>query len=233
MHVARKVGRTAPTRYDADMPNYRRAHVPGGSFFFTLVTNNRAHLFASERGRNLIGSMLRRCMLKWPFTINAIVLLPDHLHAIWTLPSGDCAYPRRWGWVKKEFAKEWLLLGGAESEVSKARQAERRRGVWQPRYWEHTLEDEDDFERHFDYIHYNPVKHGYVTCPRDWAWSSFHRWVDADVYPRNWACSHSGFVLDFTDMRSASASRSEVAVRVAHASNGDLCWFCALAWRPP
>jgi len=183
-----------------DMPSYRRAYVPGGSFFFTLVTNEREHLFASERGRHLLGSILRQCVQKWPFTVNAIVLLPEHLHAIWTLPPGDSAYPRRWGWIKKEFTKEWLRVGGAETQISKARQEEGRRGVWQPRYWEHTLEDEDDFERHFDYIHYNPVKHGYVKCPRDWPWSSFHRWVEADVYPRNWACSTAGFALDFSDI---------------------------------
>ena len=86
-----------------------------------------------------------------------------------------------WGWIKKEFTKEWLLAGGAKAEFNNARRRERRRGVWQPRYWEHTLEDEDDFERHFDYIHYNPVKDGHVKCPRDWRGSSFHRWVARGV----------------------------------------------------
>ena len=90
------------------MPNYRRAFVPGGSFFFTLVTNRRARLFSEPRGRILLGSMFRRCQLKWPFTINALVLLPEHLHAIWSLPPGDDEYPKRWGWIKKEFTKEWL-----------------------------------------------------------------------------------------------------------------------------
>jgi putative transposase len=182
------------------MPNYRRAHVPGGSFFFTLVTNRRARLFTQPRGRHLLGSMFRRCLLRWPFTINALVLLPEHLHAIWSLPPGDDDYPKRWGWIKKEFTKEWLHVGGAEERVSDARRRERRRGVWQPRYWEHTLEDEDDFERHFDYIHYNPVKHGHVKCPRDWPWSSFHRWVARGVYSEHWACSQGGFLMDFSDI---------------------------------
>jgi putative transposase len=144
--------------------------------------------------------MFRRCLLKWPFTINALVVLPDHLHSIWTLPPGDTAYPTRWGWIKKEFTKEWLAIGGAEGPISDARRQQGRKGVWQPRYWEHTLEDEDDFERHFDYIHYNPVKHGYAKCPRDWPWSTFHRWVAADVYPENWTCSQGGFVMDFSDI---------------------------------
>src|SRR5438045_9189522 len=81
------------------MPNYRRAFVPGGSFFFTLVTNRRARLFSEPRGRILLGSMFRRCQLKWPFTINALVLFPEHLHAIWSLPPGDDEYPKRWGWI--------------------------------------------------------------------------------------------------------------------------------------
>jgi putative transposase len=172
------------------MPNYRRAHVPGGSFFFTLVCERRAPLFTDARARRLLGSMIRRAQMRWPFTINALVLLPEHLHTIWTLPSGDTAYSTRWGWIKKEFTKSWLDLGGAEQAVSHGRKRQRRRGVWQRRFWEHTLESEDDFERHFDYIHYNPVKHKLVACPRDWVWSSFHRWVAAGVYPGDWACTN-------------------------------------------
>ena len=170
------------------MPNYRRAWVPGGSFFFTLVVHRRRPLFESEVARNILGSLFRRCQLKWPMTINALVLLPDHLHAIWSLPAGDSDYPKRWGWIKKEFTKAWLGIGGEEFEISAGRSRERRRGIWQPRFWEHTLEDVEDFERHFDYIHFNPVKHKYVTCPKDWPHSSFHRWVRYGVYPLNWAC---------------------------------------------
>ena len=101
---------------------------------------------------------------------------------------------------KRSSRRSGYVWAAPKLKISKAGREEGRRGVWQPRYWEHTLEDEDDFERHFDYIHYNPVKHGYVKCPRDWPWSSFHRWVEADVYPRNWACSTAGFALDFSDI---------------------------------
>src|SRR6185437_8830286 len=120
------------------MPNFRRAWVPGGTFFFTVVTHQRAKVFSNGRARSLLGSVMRRCALKWPFTVNAIVLLPEHLHAIWTLPPGDTRYPGRWGWIKKEFSREWLNLGGHELPVSHASAQEGRRGIWQPRYWEHT-----------------------------------------------------------------------------------------------
>lgn len=142
---------------------------------------------------------MRECQKEWPFEINAIVLLPEHLHAIWTLPPGDDEYPKRWAWIKKEFTKEWLAQGGIEQPVSAQRQERGDRGVWQPRYWEHTLKDEHDFDRHFDYIHYNPVKHGLILSPRDWPHSSFHRWVQAGVYEPDWGRSEIG-PLSFDDL---------------------------------
>ena len=169
------------------MPNYRRARVPGGCFFFTQVTDRRAPLFHDAAARTLLGSVFRRCRARWPFAVTAIVLLPDHLHAIWTLPPGDGDFSTRWAWLKKEFTKAWLAVGGAEQAISPGRRRERLRGVWQPRFWEHTIRDEDDFEQHFDYVHYNPVKHGLVRSPGEWPWSSFHRWVRLGVYPPNWA----------------------------------------------
>jgi putative transposase len=111
------------------MPDYRRACVPGGSFFFTLVTNRRARLFSELRGRNLLGSVIRRCLEKWPFKINAMVLLPEHLHTIWSLPPGDVEYPKRWGWIKKEFTKEWLQRGGSEQTVTDGRRRDGTRTI--------------------------------------------------------------------------------------------------------
>jgi putative transposase len=170
------------------MPNYRRWFVAGGSFFFTVVVDGRRPLFNNAKAVALFGNIIRDCVARWPLTVNAIVLLPDHLHTIWTMPSGDVAYPKRWAWTKKEFTKQWLEGGGRDYAVSDARHRERRHGIWQPRYWEHTLESEDDFERHFDYIHWNPVKHGHVLCPHEWPHSSFHRYVERGVYDRNWGC---------------------------------------------
>ena len=173
------------------MPNYRRAKVPGGCYFFTVVTHDRAPILRDKAALNTLGDCFRESQQQTPFDVNAIVVLPDHLHAIWTLPRGDDDYSARWGWIKKEFTKRWLAAGGTERAVSAARHSEGRRGVWQPRFNEHTIEDEDDFERHFDYVHYNPVKHGLVRCPHEWRPTSFHRWVRAGVYDREWGCGAS------------------------------------------
>ncbi|QDT46105.1 Transposase IS200 like protein [Symmachiella dynata] len=172
------------------MPNYRRARVPGGCYFFTVVTDRRAPILCHPAARSFLGRVIRECRQRWPMFINAMVLLPDHLHTIWTLPSGDDRYAARWGWIKKEFAKHWVERGGKQQSISSSRRNQRRHGVWQPRYWEHTIEDDNDFERHFDYIHYNPVKHRFAGCPKNWQWSSFHRWVKSGVYAENWACGN-------------------------------------------
>lgn len=147
------------------MPNWNRAHVPGGTYFFTVVTDQRWLLFASAVARQVLGDVLRQCRWKWPFEMRAIVLLPDHLHAIWVLPPGDDRYSGRWGRIKRDFTKCWLSAGGTQAEVRVGRRRDGRRGVWQPKFWEYTLEGKSDFERHFDYIHYNSVTYGYVRCP--------------------------------------------------------------------
>jgi putative transposase len=170
------------------MPNYRRAHVPGGTFFFTLKTERNAPIFHDSSAVELLGSILRVANERWPVVTNAMVLLPDHLHALWSMPSGDDRYSLRWAWIKKEFTKQFLTNGGAEQPISDSKRRHRRRGVWQRKFWEHTIQDEDDFHAHFDYIHWNPVKHGYVRCPADWPHSTFQRWVAAGVYQPHWGC---------------------------------------------
>jgi len=177
------------------MPNYRRLFVPGGCYFFTLVVHRRRDLFSSDTAVKILGSVFRRCVIQWPMVVNAIVLLPNHLHTIWTLPPGDDKYPKRWGWVKMEFTKQWLRIGGRDYAVSSGRKLKRQRGLWQPRYWEHAIEDEIDFERHFDYVHFNPVKYGYVLRPEDWPFSSFHRYLRQGVYEPGWG---STTPLDFS-----------------------------------
>ncbi len=170
------------------MPNYRRAFVPGGMYFFTLKTERNAPVFSEISSVRLLGDIFREAIVKWQFTIEAVVLLPDHLHAIWSLPTGDASYSHRLAWIKKEFTKRYLAGGGTEQWVSSSRKQHRRRGVWQRKFWEHSLRDEVDFQKHFDYIHWNPVKHGYVNCPSAWPHSSFHRWVAKGVYPADWGC---------------------------------------------
>lgn len=178
------------------MPNYRRAFVPGGTFFFTVVTYNRYPLFDDVTAVRLLGQAIREEQQSHPFTIDAIVLLPDHLHTIWTLPHGDSNYSARIGRIKTAFSSKWRDAGGIEQQVTAAEEREGRAGIWQKRFWEHTCEDVEDFDTRFDYIHFNPVKHGYVECPVDWPHSSFRRWVQKGVLDNRWACGGRG-VLDF------------------------------------
>jgi putative transposase len=170
------------------MPNYRRHTVSGGSYFFTVVTNNRAKILLSDVARKVLREAIKDCQERWPFDIDAFVLLDDHLHTIWTLPEGDSNFTLRWGYIKKEFSKRYLDVGSDEPLRSDSRQHRRERGFWQRRFWEHTLRDERDVERHLDYIHYNPVKHGLVSCPKDYPYSSFHRYQKEGVYDLNWGC---------------------------------------------
>ncbi len=149
------------------MPDYRRAYAPGGTFFFTVKTEFNSPLFADENNVKVLGDLFRKAKEQWAFSMDAIVVLPDPIHAIWSLPAGDTNYSTRWAWLKKEFTKAYLANDGIERVTSHSRQKNRRRGVWQRRFWEHTIEDERDFEAHFDYIHWNPVKHRYVTSPKD------------------------------------------------------------------
>lgn len=181
------------------MPNYRRYLVPGGTYFFTVVTASRARILTSQNARSLLRSAFRLVRSESPFRLDAIVLLPEHLHAIWTLPPTDSDYSSRWGKIKKSFTQSYLAAGGHERTTSRGMQRQRRRGVWQPRFWEHMIRDETDYERHLDYIHYNPVKHGHVKCPKDWPYTSFHRWVRANVYPKDWGCWKDG-ILQFEDL---------------------------------
>jgi putative transposase len=170
------------------MPQYRRADAPGATFFFTLVTERRAPILCSDAARPILRHAMHQTQERWPFVIEAIVLLRDHLHTLWTLPPEDSAYSRRWGFLKKTFTQAWLGSGGAEQPVTVSRQRHRRRGVLQRKFWEHTIRDERDFARHLDYIHYNPVKHGLASCPHAWPYSTFRRWVAMRAYDPDWQC---------------------------------------------
>jgi putative transposase len=170
------------------MSDYRRMYEPGGMFFFTVVTHQRRKLFSHNKACSYLHDSIRQVQLKYPFEIVAIVLLPDHLHCIWKLPDSDKNFSSRWACIKKEFSKLWIASGGSETEISEARRNHREAGVWQRRFWEHRIKNEDDFINHINYIHYNPVKHGMVHCPHQWEHSSFHRWVKDEYYKLNWLC---------------------------------------------
>jgi putative transposase len=173
--------------YIAQMPQFRRVFQPDGTFFFTLVTHYRAPLLCTDLGRACLRQAIEECRTRWPFEIGAFVLLPDHLHAIWTLPDEDQNYPRRWSFIKRRFTQHWLDAGGREGRVTMDQHRQRRRGVWQPRFWEHTIRDQEDLNRHYDYIHFNPVKHGHASSPADWPYSSFHRFVTEGRYSADWS----------------------------------------------
>jgi len=147
---------------------------------------------ANDAARDLLRSAIRACQQQWPFAVDALVLLPDHLHAIWALPPGDADYSKRWGFIKKHFTQHWLAANGAEQSISSSKQHQRRRGVWQRRFWEHVLRDERDYAKHLDYLHYNPVKHGLVTSVANWPYSSFHRFVNEGLYPAQWGSDMAG-----------------------------------------
>jgi len=160
--------------------------VEGGCYFFTVVTAGRRALFAEPEARSCLGCCFREVAREHPFETIAVVLLPDHLHALWQLPDGDSAYDRRWAAIKAGFTRSWLSTGGAEACPTPGLANERRRGVWQRRYWEHTIHDVDDLEHYLDYIHFNPVKHGLARAAGDWPWSSFHKYVRMGHYEPGW-----------------------------------------------
>jgi len=164
------------------MPNYRRAFVPGGCWFFTINLLDRRSSLLTDR-IDALRDATARTRQRFPFHIDAFVVLPDHLHAVWTLPEGDTDFSVRWRWIKIRFARsipkqEWL---------SPVRRARGERGIWQRRFWEHLIRDERDYARHVEYCYINPLKHALVTRVRDWPHSSFHRDVRAGIFPDDWA----------------------------------------------
>jgi putative transposase len=174
------------------MSRYRRAKIDGGVFFFTVTLSDRtSNLLVRhiDRLRRIYVSAQKRR----PFETVAICVLPDHLHAIWSLPPGDADYPLRWNVIKSGFTRG--LAGDAPRSASKS--THRERGIWQRRYWEHAIRDDKDLARHVDYIHFNPVKHGYVSQVCDWQHSSFHRYAERGVLPLDWGGDNAGSAGSF------------------------------------
>ena len=163
------------------MVSYRRNLIPGASYFFTVTLLDRTSRLLVERVADL-REVMRSVRNERPFDIDAVVILPDHLHCIWTLPPGDADYAMRWREIKSRFSRK--IPAGEYRSLGRVNKGER--SIWQRRYWEHTLRDERDMEQHVNYIHYNPVKHGHVTRVADWPYSSFHRFVQKGIYPLDW-----------------------------------------------
>ena len=173
---------------------YRRAKIEGGTYFFTVVTHNRRRFLCHPGNVELLRNAFRYVMQRHPFKIDAFVLLPDHLHCIWTLPQGNNNFSTRWRLVKSYFSRH--CESQYQENISASREKRGERAIWQHRFWEHVIRDEDDFINHVQYIHYNPVKHGLVKAPKDWEYSSFHRYVQVGIHEEMWG---AGVQISFDD----------------------------------
>ena len=158
------------------MSQYKRCYQPGGNYFFTLVTYERRPIFINPDNVAYLKAAINKVKKKYPFSLNAIVILPDHLHCIWRLPENDTDFSMRWRLIKRYFSLE----------ISASINHRKEKEVWQRRFWEHLIRDENDWRKHMDYIHYNPVKHGLVPSPEEWPHSSFCHYVEKGFYEKNW-----------------------------------------------
>jgi putative transposase len=163
------------------MVGYRRNSIPGGTFFFTVVLEDRRSSLLVEK-ITALRHAFRVTRTERPFKVDAIVILPDHLHAIMSLPEGDSDFSGRWRKIKSLFTRQVVVDG-----LTAKRNRRGEYSLWQRRFWEHTIRGETDFARHVDYIHFNPIKHGLVERVSDWPYSSFHRYVRTGVLPEDWA----------------------------------------------
>ena len=162
------------------MVHYRRNHVPGATYFFTVALRDRSSRLLVD----FIDSFRRAyavTLRQSPFETIAIVAMPDHLHAVWRLPQGDSDYSGRWRAIKSRFVRD-LRSSGLEIPINHKGES----AVWQRRFWEHTIRNEDDLRAHIEYVHWNPVKHGHAPRVRDWPYSSFHRYVRDGVLAEDW-----------------------------------------------
>ena len=157
------------------MTNYRRSY-KGLTYFFAVVTHKRRMFLTDTLARQCLREVWKGVQAKYPFEVVAFCLMPEHLHCIWRLPPEDVDYSRRWGLIKKQFSPLYIARGGQEIPQSESRVKKRELGIWQRRFYEHRIRDVEDLQNHIDYIHYNPVKHGYAESVFDWPWSTIHKY---------------------------------------------------------
>jgi putative transposase len=162
--------------------------VPGGTFYFTVTSYQRRPILTEADVRIALRESIEKVRQTLPFTIDVIVLLPDHLHTIWTLPEADADFSTRWRVIKQYTTKRLRGLSVAATRLSRSRRKRGEQGIWQQRFWEHAVRDEQEYQALCDYIYYNPVKHGHASCPHAWAYSSFSRFVRARTYALDWQC---------------------------------------------
>jgi putative transposase len=176
------------------MPRYRRAKHMGGTFFFTVVTYRRRPLFAHAEAREILRRVIKKVRQSHPFEIDAWVLLPEHMHCIWTLPQEDADFSMRWSLIKSTFTKAAKTLYHVPEQLGDSRRKHREATIWQRRFWEHQIRSEEDYKNHIDYIHFNPVKHGLADQVGDWPFSTFHRYVQSGIYPEDWGGKVEGAI---------------------------------------
>ena len=165
---------------------YRRARQPAGCYFFTLITHRRRPILTLPDNVTRLRESFSHVQVSHPFVLDGIVILPEHIHCLMRLPEGDEDFSRRWSLIKRHFSIG--CVGVPEADTA-SRRDKREKGVWQRRFWEHLIRDEEDWRRHMDYIHYNPVKHGHVGAPGEWSHSSFARSVEKGWYSSDWGAS--------------------------------------------
>jgi putative transposase len=173
------------------MSNYRRVNAKGATYFFTVTTYRRREFLTLPESRQALRNAIAAAKQRCAFVTRAWVLLPDHMHCIWTLPENDADFSKRWGLIKAEFTKQSKARLHNADWMNQSKHKHRESTIWQRRFWEHRIRDEDDFDNHMDYIHFNPVKHGYVDRVCDWPYSTFHRYARSGVYRIAWAGSVS------------------------------------------
>ena len=169
------------------MTRYRRAYVPGATWFFTVNLADRGSRLLVDR-IDALRAAIRHARQGHPFAIDAMVVMPEHLHAVLTLPPGDADHSLRWRMIKGLFSRR--IAEGERRSASRI--AKRERGIWQRRYWEHLIRDDEDMRRHIDYTHFNPMKHGHVSRVAEWPYSTFHREVRAGRLPVDWGAAAAG-----------------------------------------
>ena len=176
------------------MVRYRRNFLPGGTFFFTLTLRDRRSSLLVEH-IDALRESFRVARERHPFIIDAIVIMPEHLHMVMTLPPDDTKYDTRLRFVKSRFTRALVQRG-----VALARNARGEYNLWQRRFWEHTIRDDTDLQHHVDYIHFNPVKHGHTTRAVEWPHSSIHRYIRMGWLNANWATQDNSAGIEFGDV---------------------------------
>jgi putative transposase len=174
------------------MSNYRRAWREGGTYFFTVNCLQRHHNDLLVRQIDTLREVVKNVRIRHPFSIHGWVVLPEHLHCVIELPTGDHDFAVRWRLIKGNFSK--AVAKTEKRSISRETRGER--GLWQRRYWEHLIRNEADYAAHMDYLHYNPVKHGHVSLVKDWPYSTFHGLVAQGIYPQDWAGGESNLTYD-------------------------------------